>query len=313
VPETLARRADPVGSPARSEAPTIERPSGALVVATSRWAVLLTPPLSGVHNMAIDHALMRRAARTGEGVLRIYSWQVPTLSFGRHEIAAGVYSREAIQAAGLAVVRRPTGGRAVLHDDEITYGVTAPLVPDGDPGLAPGGARRARARALYTAINHVLLDGLRRLGVAGALVSRGAIRPAAVAGPCFDTASDGEVVVGGRKLVGSAQWREDGAVLQHGSMLIADHRARLAALAPTLAPPVASPIAPAAPAATLRELLGRAPSPAEVATALTGALDDALAAAGAPRTRVLSIDPDTEAMAVALRGRYEDDGWTWRR
>ena len=70
---------------------------------------------------------------------------------------------------------------------------------------------------------------------------------------------------------------------------------------------------PAAPAATLRELLGRAPSPAEVATALTGALDDALAAAGAPRTRVLSIDPDTEAMAVALRGRYEDDGWTWRR
>jgi lipoate-protein ligase A len=159
----------------------------------------------------------------------------------------------------------------------------------------------------------MLLEGLRRLGVAGELVSRGATRPASAAGPCFDTASDGELVVRGRKLVGSAQWREEGAVLQHGSMLIADHRARLAALAPTHTPPVGTPSTPSPPAAALRELLGRAPSPAEVATALAGALDDALAAAGAPRARVLSIDPDTEAAAVALRGRYEDDGWTWRR
>jgi lipoyl(octanoyl) transferase len=271
--------------------------------------VLLTSPLSGAHNMALDHALMRRAIRTGEAVLRIYSWREPTLSFGRHQVAAGVYDRDTIRAAGLAVVRRPTGGRAVLHDDEITYSVTAPLPSDRGPATSVGDTRRSRARALYTAINHVLLAALRRIGVAAELAPRGALAsgaPAPTATPCFDTATDGELVVRGRKLVGSAQWREAGAVLQHGSILIADHRARLVALAPTCTPA-------AAPAAALRDLMDRIPSPTEMAAALGGALDDALSAARATPARVISMDTETEAMALTLRGRYEDDGWTWRR
>ncbi len=270
--------------------------------------MLVTPPLPGASNMAIDHALMHRAARTGEAVLRIYTWQEPTLSFGRHEVARGVYERTAIAAAGLAVVRRPTGGRAVLHDDEITYSVTAPLLSD-DHATAPGGARRARARALYAAINHLLLQGLARLGVAAQLASGdAAARPRSLgAGPCFDTASDGELVVAGRKLVGSAQWREEGAVLQHGSMLIADHRSRLAALSPR------SATAAGIPAAALRDLLHRVPTPANVAVAFTAALDDALAAADAPAARIMSSGPDIAAMTEELRGRYEDDAWTWRR
>ncbi len=279
-----------------------------LAATTPRWAVLVTSPLPGASNMALDHALMHRAVRTGEAVLRIYTWAEPTLSFGRHEIARGVYDRAAISAAGLAVVRRPTGGRAVLHDDEITYSVTAPLPSDHRAAL-PSSARRARARALYAAINHLLLQGLARLGVAAQLVSgKAAARPRSLgAGPCFDTASDGELVVAGRKLVGSAQWREEGAVLQHGSMLIADHRARLAALSP------GSASAARPPAAALRDLLHRVPAPGDVAAAFTGVLDDALAAAGAPAARLMSSGPETAAMTEALRGRYEDEAWTWRR
>jgi lipoyl(octanoyl) transferase len=112
--------------------------------------------------------------------------------------------------------------------------------------------------------------------------------------------------VDGRKLVGSAQWREAGAVLQHGSILIADHRARLVALSPTLAPL-------SAPAAALRDLVDPIPTPIEVANAFGAALDETLAASRAATTRVLSIDSATETMAATLRGRYEDPGWTWRR
>jgi lipoyl(octanoyl) transferase len=283
-------------------------PLSPLAAATPRWAVLVTPPLPGASNMALDQALMRRAVRTGEAVLRIYTWSEPTLSFGRHEIAREVYDRAAISAAGLAVVRRPTGGRAVLHDDEITYSVTTPF-PSDDLAPAPGGARRARARALYGAINHLLLQGLARLGVAAQLASGNATgRPRSLgAGPCFDTASDGELVVAGRKLVGSAQWREEGAVLQHGSILITGHRSRLAALAPGAA------TAALPPAAALRDLLRRVPAPADVAVAFTAVLDDALAAAGAPAVRPMSSGPETAAMTEELRARYEDEAWTWRR
>lgn len=290
-----------------------------LTQVTPRWAVLVTPPLSGADNMALDHALMLRAARTGEATLRIYTWRTPTLSFGRHEAAIAMYDRAAIEAEGLAVVRRPTGGRAVLHDDEITYSVTAPLSaehPGSSSGGAPGVARRAHARALYTAINHLLLQGLARLGVAAEIASgdSAATRPRSPGtGPCFDAASEGELVVGGRKLIGSAQWREDGAVLQHGSMLISSHRARLAALSARGLPVPAIPI----PTAALRELLPRVPSPGEVAAAIGAVLDDALATAGAPAARVIppgdETDAMTAAMSAALRDRYEDEAWTWRR
>ena len=284
-------------------------PLATLAAVTTRWAVLVTPPLPGADNMALDHALMVRATRTGEAVLRIYTWRHPTLSFGRHETAIGAYDPAAIAAAGLSVVRRPTGGRAVLHDDEITYSVTAPLSTEQP--------RRAHARALYAAINALLLDGLARLGVSAELAARdpGTSTPRSLGtGPCFDTASDGEVVVAGQKLVGSAQWREDGAVLQHGSMLISGHRARLAALSAQRVPSAAIPatVMPA-PAAALRDLLPHVPAPADVALALGAVLDDALTDAGAPAARIMFPGPETASMTASMRSRYEDDAWTWRR
>src|SRR5689334_6142775 len=90
-----------------------------------RWRLFRTPALSGVANMAIDHALMARARRTGERVLRVYTWSAPTLSLGRHQSARGRIDPKVIEAHGVSLVRRPTGGRALLHHREVTYSVTA--------------------------------------------------------------------------------------------------------------------------------------------------------------------------------------------
>src|SRR5207237_2025135 len=91
----------------------------------SRWRLLFVAPRSGAENMARDTALQTRAARTGETVFSIYSWSRPTLSLGRNQPATGFYDARKIRAAGIDVVRRPTGGRAILHDNEVTYSVTA--------------------------------------------------------------------------------------------------------------------------------------------------------------------------------------------
>src|SRR2546423_10425971 len=91
------------------------------------WRLPLAEPRSGAENMARESALQSGAARTGERVFSIYSWLGPTLSFGRHQPATGLYDIEKIRSANVDVVRRPTGGRAILHDHEVTYSVTAPL------------------------------------------------------------------------------------------------------------------------------------------------------------------------------------------
>lgn len=254
-----------------------------------RWRFLLTPPLSGAENMALDEVLMERARLSGEAVLRVYGWARPTLSFGRNQTARGAYCAARAALQGVDVVRRPTGGRAILHHREVTYSVTAPVTAE-------------RLRASYARINRLLLDGLRRLGVAATLAAPAARAPAPGVAPCFEAPTEGEVVVGGRKLVGSAQWREAGALLQHGSILVDDDQTMLASLSATPLPDVPPP-------ATLRAALGRAPSAADVAGALVGALRALEDPAAAP----LAQDELPAARAAAARARYADDAWTWRR
>lgn len=254
------------------------------------WRLLLSPPLDGADNMALDEALMARARRSGETVLRTYAWSRPTLSLGRNQRARGLYSEEALRAAGIAVVRRPTGGRALLHHREITYSVTAPAIP---------GETTAR---VYARINMLLLDALARLGV-DARVSSGGGRPAPPgARPCFAEPSAGELVYEGRKLAGSAQWRDEGALLQHGSILLDDDQTGIGALLASAAPPSPSP-------ATLRGILGRAPSADEV----HGALALAVRALTGDVPLPLDVDAATAARARELAGRYRDSAWTWRR
>lgn len=253
-----------------------------------RWRFVHTPPLAGTVNMAVDESLMARARDTGEGVVRVYTWLAPTLSLGRNQTARGAWDPARAAREGIAIVRRLTGGRAVLHHREVTYSVTAPAAGDRD------------LRADYAAINELLLAALRDLG-ADAEVARPAGRtPRPGSAPCFELPAAGELVATGRKLVGSAQVREDGAYLQHGSILVHDDQGRLrdVALGPV----------PVTPAATLTEVLGRSVMPGEVAGALRRAVQEHWDPASQ------DLDPDNVvAAAVPWCGRYEDEAWTWRR
>ena len=240
--------------------------------------------------MALDEALMARARRTGEHVLRVYGWSEPTLSLGRNQRAIGVYLTAELERRGIGVVRRPTGGRALLHHREVTYSVTAPCAADA--GLT----------AEYSRINLLLGSALATLGVdvAVAAPTRRSAPPGAT--PCFAEPARGELTFGGRKLVGSAQWRHDGALLQHGSILVDDDQASIPAL-------MREPVTLAGPAATLRDALGRAPVLSEVAEALFAAVRTHLDPRALPLEREEALTQDTERLAI----RFRDDTWTWRR
>ena len=139
------------------------------------------------------------------------------------------------------VVRGPTGGWAIRHDREVTYSVTVPL-GDAEP-----------LRETYSRINRILLDGLARLGVTAGLASPSERAPAPSVRPCFETPGEGELIARGEKLVGSAQWRDAGALLQHGSILVDDEQSTLTSLDVT-AEGSSSPIAPPA---SLTDFQGR--------------------------------------------------------
>ena len=255
----------------------------------SHWRLLITPPSSGAENMALDEALMDRARRTGEWVLRVYSWVKPTISIGRNQTARGRYYLDRIADRGIDVVRRPTGGRAILHHREVTYSVTGPVSGAGD------------LRASYLRINRLLVAALESIGVCAtpAAPTRRASAPGIA--PCFDEPSAGELTVDGRKLAGSAQWRVDGALLQHGSILVQDDQSQLAELTvggATIPPP-----------ATLGEALREPPSTATIADALFDAVRSYEDAVAEP----IDVDEVLRAKSSVLVVRYLDSQWTWRR
>jgi lipoyl(octanoyl) transferase len=242
-------------------------------------------PRPGWLNMAIDLALLERAAG-GEAWLRLYAWSPSCLSFGRHEPAARRYDRERITALGLDVVRRPTGGRAVWHAAELTYAVAA-------PATALGTLREA-----YREIHRVIRNAIRTLGVPADLAPAGAAIPPD-AGACFAAPVGGEIIVGDNKLVGSAQLRENGALLQHGSVLLADDQAMVARLT--------KGVAPADRSAPLAQVLGRQVSWEEAAAAVTEAAADRWGSPG--------VHPGDCASVVHQAGdhaaRFRSSDWTW--
>lgn len=260
----------------------------------TRWRLLDTGARDGAWNMAVDVALMARARRTDESIFRVYAWDRPTLSFGRHEAACAHYDVAAIREAGVATVRRPTGGRALLHHREVTYSITAPM----DAGVPLGASVRR--------FNQMLLRALRQLGVPAVEASEThEMRPEGAA--CFALPSAGELSLAGRKLVGSAQVRQDGALLQHGSILLDDDQGRIAGF--TIGAYVS-----AAPAASLRTELGAAASYETVRDALFAVIG---AEAGALSPEALVIPPesalsDADALDDAL-AQFRDPAWTWRR
>lgn len=162
--------------------------------------------------MALDETLARACASGGPPTLRFYGWRRPTLSIGRHQRLTEAADLGACERLGVEVVRRPTGGRAVLHEEEITYALAAPAA---DPLLA-GGFRCALRR-----LARALVAGLRGLGVPADLATPEAAPPGPgtpSAVPCFFSPARDEILAGGLKIAAAAQWRLPGALLQHGSI-----------------------------------------------------------------------------------------------
>lgn len=242
------------------------------------WAVIVEPDgRSGPENMAVDQALLENAGRTGRAYLRLYRWTPSCLSFGRNEPALTRYDRAEVERRGIAVVRRPTGGRAVWHDAEVTYAVAAPVSCFGTLAEA------------YQVIHRRITDALRTLGVPAAV--HPVKRPAAIgAGACFASAVGGEVMVGEKKVAGSAQIREGDAFLQHGSILLDGSQ--------ELVRSVTRGAAPVGGEATLRTLAGRPVSFSEVAEAII---------------RTWTPPPSAIPSPVTAAGRFADPEWTWRR
>ena len=147
----------------------------------THWRLLDTPPAPGAWNMAVDEALADSVRAGGPPVLRVYRWSPPCLSLGRNQPSGG-YDRDEIRRRGVGVVRRPTGGRAVLHHRELTYSVAA---REDELGTL---------RQAYATINRALVAGLRRLGVDARLHPAGPGRaPVPSLAPCFEQPVEGEV------------------------------------------------------------------------------------------------------------------------
>jgi lipoyl(octanoyl) transferase len=185
------------------------------------WRLLTDPPATGAWNMAVDEVLLDGvAAGSAPPTLRFYEWAPPCLSLGYFQ-PFDVVDLAGCLRLGVDVVRRPTGGRAILHDRELTYSVTLPLRLLGDEGaVVPS----------YHRVSLALERGLNRLGAPVALAPESAAQPGPDHGPvCFDRPSAHEILLDGRKLVGSAQVRRATAILQHGSILIEPRIDRLLA------------------------------------------------------------------------------------
>jgi lipoate-protein ligase A len=184
----------------------------------STWRLLNTRESNGATNMAIDEAVLRGVAEGSSlSTLRFFAWRPACLSLGQAQPVRDV-DFEACRARGIDVVRRPTGGRAILHVDELTYSVTA---REDEPRMR-GGIIES-----YRRLSEGLLAGLMRMGVPVQQVERPDTHDNDQNPVCFEAPSNYEIVFDGHKLVGSAQVRKSSVVLQHGTLPLVGDIARI--------------------------------------------------------------------------------------
>ncbi|HUP28442.1 MAG TPA: lipoate--protein ligase family protein [Chloroflexia bacterium] len=282
------------------------------------WRLFRDFGLPGPENMALDEALLDSVIDGGQTAVRFYTWQPFTLSLGVNQ-ASGEINPEECLRRGFGIVRRITGGRAVLHQHELTYSVIA---PEQDPRVS-GGVIES-----YRKISEALVRGLRSLGADVALSepNRALVRAMADArryrdlgeleesshgAVCFDTASAYEISVGGRKLVGSAQARRGGVILQHGSILLDvdwDAWASVFAYASDRGRERALEKLPQR-MTSLRQVLGRSVQPEEVAAALQSSFGEVFGTME-PGAVLSPGEKDTAALLTA--GKYSSNAWTFR-
>ena len=178
------------------------------------WRWIETGHTDGAFHMAADQALLENVSENRLPTMRVYSWNPACISLGAHQSVEDI-DLDRCRKDGLEVVKRPTGGRAVLHCDEVTYSV---VFPEGTPIFFHS------LSEIYDLINRGLLRGIRQLGVPAGLEKRSLnIRnhyKSKLSTSCFSAAAKFEIIVQGKKMVGSAQRRLASGVLQHGSILL---------------------------------------------------------------------------------------------
>jgi lipoate-protein ligase A len=177
------------------------------------WRFLNYHIYEGAWNMALDEAILHHVEKGGRPLFRLYGWKPWCLTLGHFQKPDEEVDRQAAAEAGIDVVRRYTGGRAVFHAQELTYSVICPVGKDEE--WKSGGQ-------VYEQVSEILAQSLRDLGVEAFLQKADTPLPSHgdVAPPCFSSTAKSEVEVGRRKLIGSAQRRGKGVILQHGSILI---------------------------------------------------------------------------------------------
>ncbi|MBN1284405.1 MAG: lipoate--protein ligase family protein [Anaerolineae bacterium] len=269
-----------------------------------RWRLIHSAPAGGATNMALDEAiLMSVAAGNVPPTLRFYAWEPPCLSLGVAQFHAEADTAR-LAEQGWGLVRRPTGGKAILHTDELTYSVTLPK----DSPLVAGDVVES-----YRRLSQGLAAGLEILGLRTQSDRQADPNAARQAGPvCFEVPSHYEITAGGKKLIGSAQVRKRGGMLQHGTLpltgdlaricdglVFADEAARVEARARVLAR-----------ATTLGAALGRRVFWDEAAAALAAGFAAALGVALEPGALTTGEAAVAEKLCAE---KYGAPGWTQRR
>lgn len=252
-----------------------------------KWRLLLDGASSGAWNMAVDETLLLcHAADDSPPTLRFYDWNPACISLGRFQ---KTHPQHSPQHSQFDLVRRPTGGRAVLHQHEITY--AAVLREE----LLPPDARSVVGA--YRFLSAGFIEGLKRLGIEAALAR--AESASEGADNCFASSARCDFLVDGRKLIGAAQCRKRGAVLQHGSILLeADARAWEDALGGSMRGTV-----------SLRDL-GITASRATIVEALCAGVSQSLGA----RLELGSLSAREEEMAHCLhKQKYALASWNEQR
>lgn len=262
---------------------------------TASFRLLVTEPLDGALNMALDESLLRgRLAGTTPPTLRFFAWQPATISLGYGQPLDARIDEAAAASLGIGLVRRPTGGSAILHegpDLELTYSVVATT------GDFEGAADLLQT---YRWIGSALAAGINRIGAPVEMVPVQPSDPATMPTFCFARTGSYELEIGGLKIVGSAQRRQGAAFLQHGSLMLGAAPDRLRRVFPTERDPLAG-------MTTLEAALGRRPSFEESLTAL---------AEGFRSAHGLDLSPDglsPEEMGRAetlVRDKYATARWT---
>lgn len=210
---------------------------------TNTWRMVVTQSDSAAYNMAVDEAIFNACRRgAARPTLRLYTWRPPAVSLGYGQTLETELDPRRCRAYGIDIVRRPSGGRAVLHDEELTYALILP-VGFGDTGRS--------AYEVYRWMSDLLIGALRDMGVPAELAvnlevsepdenaaqvdgdtDEDALSSNEREGACFTQTTRYEIEVHGRKLVGSAQRRANGYLLQHGSLLLGPGHKRLPLLLP---------------------------------------------------------------------------------